>query len=68
MDFFVVSFCYALMKVAAIADIKVTSFNKARRRASFSRGAIAKSGAFLCYFLFRHEKRTAQALIEALKK
>ena len=56
------------MKVAAIAVIRVTSFNKTRCRASFSRGAIAKSGVFLCYFLFRHEKRTAQALIEAAEK
>ncbi len=45
------------MTAAAIADIRVTGFNKTRRRASFSRGAIAKSGVFLCSFLFRQEKR-----------
>ncbi len=56
------------MKDASIADIRVTIFSKIRRRAPFSRGAIAKSGVFLCYFLFRHEKRTAQALIEAAEK
>ena len=60
MDYFSSRIAFQIaLKLAAIADIRVTSFSQTRRKASFSRGAIDKSGVFLCYFLFRHEKRTA---------